>query len=156
MVSLPGNLFYGVTIPCCLWFLTRNKKPEGLRDRSGEVLFIDARKLGTIYDRVRRDFSYDDVLQISDAYHAWRGQSDAIERRGAYKDISGFCHSASLDDIKTNNYVLTPGRFVGAENEIDDGIPFEEKFSELKNKLAEQFNESERLQNLIRIKVNEL
>jgi type I restriction enzyme M protein len=146
MVALPGNLFYGVTIPCCLWFLTRNKKPEGLRDRSGEVLFIDARKIGTMVDRVRRDFSNDDVLQISDTYHAWRGQSDAIERRGAYEDISGFCQSASLDDIKTNNYVLTPGRFVGAEDEIDDGVPFEEKFDALKVELRQQFETSKNLQ----------
>ena len=112
--------------------------------------------MGTIYDRVRRDFSYDDVLQISDTYHAWRGQSNAIERRGAYEDISGFAIPPVWMTSKTNNYVLTPGRFVGAEDEIDDGIPFEEKFSELKNRLAEQFNESDRLQSLIRIKLNEL
>ncbi len=83
MVALPGNLFYGVTIPMLFVVSNKNKKPEGLRDRSGEVLFIDARKIGTMVDRVRRDFSDDDVLQISDTYHAWRGQSDAIERRGA-------------------------------------------------------------------------
>lgn len=149
MVALPGNLFYGVTIPCCLWFLTKNKKPEGLRDRSGEVLFIDARKIGTMVDRVRRDFSDDDVFQISDTYHAWRGQSDAIERRGAYEDVSGFCHSARLGDIKTNNYVLTPGRFVGAEDELDDGVPFEEKFEILKNTLAQQFETSSLLEDKI-------
>ncbi len=149
MVALPGNLFYGVTIPCCLWFLTRNKKPEGLRDRSGGVLFIDARKIGTMVDRVRRDFSNDDVLQISDTYHAWRGQSDTIERRGPYEDISGFCYSASLDDIKTNDYVLTPGRFVGAEDESDDGIPFEEKFEALRVRLDEQFKKGEKLQSEI-------
>jgi len=141
MVALPGNLFYGVTIPCCLWFLTKNKKPEGLRNRSGEVLFIDARKIGTMVDRVRRDFSDDDVLKISDTYHAWRGQPDAVERSGAYEDVSGFCHSASLDDIKTNNYVLTPGRFVGAEDEIDDSVPFEEKFNALRVKLSKQFDD---------------
>ena len=107
-------------------------------------------------DRVRRDFSNDDVLQISDTYHAWRGQTHAIERRGEYKDVSGFCYSASLEDIKTHGYVLTPGRFVGAEDELDDGVPFEEKFIELKNSLAEQFNESDRLQSLIRVKLNEL
>ena len=78
-------------------------------------------------------------MQISEAYHAWRGQSDTIERRGAYEDISGFCYSASLEDIKTHGYVLTPGRFVGAEDELDDGVPFEEKFEALKMKLSEQF-----------------
>ena len=146
MVALPGNLFYGVAIACCLWFLTRNKKPKGMRDRSGEVLFIDARKIGIMVDRVRRDFSNDDVLQISDTYHAWRGQSDAIERRGAYEDVSGFCYSASLDDIKTNDYMLTPGRFVGAENELADGVPFEEKFSKLQETLEKQFTTGEELQ----------
>ena len=156
MVSLPGNLFYGVTIPCCLWFLTRNKKPEGLRDRSGEVLFIDARKLGTIYDRVRRDFSYDDVLQISDTYHAWRGQSDAIERRGIYEDISGFCYSASLDDVKSHGYGLTPGRFVGAEDELDDGIPFEEKFEALNVLLKAQFERGKELEQLIETQFSEV
>ena len=142
MVALPGNLFYGVTIPCCLWFLTKNKKPEGLRDRSGEVLFIDARKIGTMVDRVRRNFSDEDVAKISDTYHTWRGQSDAIGRRRAYEDISGFCYSASLEDVKTNSYVLTPGRFVGTKDELDAGIPFEERFETLKNKLKQQFEVS--------------
>ena len=95
------------------------------------MLFIDARKLGTMVDRVRRDFNSEDTLKISDTYHAWRGQSDAIERRGEYEDVSGFCYSASLEDIKTHGYVLTPGRFVGAEDELDDGVPFEEKFEAL-------------------------
>lgn len=150
MVALPGNLFYGVTIPCCLWFLTKNKKPEGLKDRSGEVLFIDARKIGTMVDTVRRDFSDNDILQISDTYHAWRGQPNAIERRGAYEDISGFCHSANLEDIESHGYVLTPGRFVGAKDEVDDGVPFEEKFDALTTKLNTQFDISDKLQSEIR------
>ncbi len=142
MVNLPGNLFYGVTIPCCLWFLTKSKKTKGLRDRKGEVLFIDARKLGTMVDRVRRDFSDEDIAKISDTYHAWRGQSDTIEQRGTYKDISGFCHSASLDDIKTYSFLLTPGRYVGAENELNNDEPFEDKFNILKTKLLDQFEKS--------------
>ena len=154
MVALPGNLFYGVTIPCCLWFLTKNKNNGGFRNRKGEVLFIDARKLGTMIDRVRRDFSNEDVLQISDTYHAWRGQSDAIERRGAYEDVSGFCYAASLADIKTHGYVLTPGRFVGVEDELDDGVPFEEKFEELKVRLEEQFIKGEKLQSEIKSIIN--
>ena len=149
MVVLPGNLFYGVTIPCCLWFLTKNKKPKGLRDRSGEILFIDARKIGTMVDRVMRDFSNDDVLQISDTYHVWRGQPEAIKRHGDYKDISGFCYSSNLDDIKTHGYVLTPGRFVGAENELDDSIPFVERFETLKNKLKQQLKASSLLEKKI-------
>ena len=150
MVALPGNLFYGVTISCCLWFLTKNKKPEGLRDRSGEVLFIDGRKIGTMVDRVRRDFSNGNVLQISDTYHAWRGQPNAVEKRGAYEDVPGFCHSASLEDIKTNNYVLTPSLFVGAEDEIDDGIPFEKKFEALTSQLNQHFLESRNIERQIR------
>ena len=90
-------------------------------------------------NRVLRDFSTEDTLKISDTYHAWRGQSDAIERRGEYEDVSGFCYSASLEDIKTYDYSLTPGRFVGAKDESDDCVPFEEKFEELKKKLEEQF-----------------
>ena len=139
MVALPGNLFYGVTIPCCLWFLAKNKNTEGFRNRKGEVLFIDARKLGTMVNRVVREFSVEDTAQISDIYQAWRGEEHAIERRGEYEDISGFCYSASLEDIRKHGYVLTPGRFVGTEDEIDDGVPFEERFAALKVKLEEHF-----------------
>ena len=146
MVNLPGNLFYGVTIPCCLWFLTKNKNQKDLRDRKGEVLFIDARKLGTMVDRVRRDFDSKDVAKITDTYHAWRGQSDIIERRGTYEDISGFCYSATLNDIKQNQYALAPGRFVGTEDELDDDIPFEEKFQTLTVKLQQQFQMSDELE----------
>ncbi len=155
MVALPGNLFYGVTIPCCLWFLAKNKNTEGFRNRKGEVLFIDARKLGTMFDRVVREFSAEDTAQISDTYHAWRGEEHAIDRRGEYEDVSGFCYSASLEDIKTHGYVLTPGRFVGAEDEIDDGVVFADKFKELKAELGQHFTESERLQKLIEEKINE-
>ena len=156
MVALPGNLFYGVTIPCCLWFLAKNKNIEGFRNRKGEVLFIDARKLGTMVDRVRRDFSDDDILQISDTYHAWRGQSDAIERRGGYKDVSGFSYSANLEDIKEHDYVLTPGRFVGAEDEPDDGVPFSEKFSKLKFKLEDHFEKNRELEEKISVNLREI
>ncbi len=149
IVNLPGNLFYGVTIPCCLWFLTKNKNPKGLNNRKGKILFIDGRKLGTLVDRVRRDFSNEDVAKISDTYHAWRGQSDAIERRGAYQDISGFCHSANLSDLKSNNYVLSPGIYVGAEDELDDGIPFKQKLDALKAKLTDQFKKSEKIKKKI-------
>ena len=150
MVSLPGNLFYGVTIECCLWFLTKNKKPKGLRDRKKEVLFIDARKLGKMVDRARRDFSNDDVAKISDTYNAWCGQSEAIRRIGEYKNISGFCNSVNLRDIKTHNYVLTPGRYVGTKDELGDSVTFEEKFDALTTKLNTQFDISDKLQSEIR------
>jgi type I restriction enzyme M protein len=149
MVSLPGNLFYGVTISCCLWFLTKNKKSKGLRDRKGEVLFIDARKLGKMVDRARRDFSNDDVAKIANTYHTWRGLSDAIKLNGEYENISGFCYSTSLEDIKLNGYNLTPSRFVGAEDASDNGISFEEKFSQLKEKLINQFETSSKLERKI-------
>ncbi len=153
MVALPSNLFYGVQIPCCLWFFAKNKNTEGFRNRKSEVLFIDARKLGTLVDRVRRELSAEDIAQITNTYHAWRGGEHAIERHGEYEDESGFCYSASLEDIKTNDYILTPGRFVGAEEELDDGVPFEEKFAILKEKLEKQFSEGERLQQLIEAKL---
>jgi len=149
MVALPGNLFYGVTIPCCLWFLAKNKNTEGFRNRKGEVLFIDARKLGTMVDRVVREFSVEDTAQISDTYHAWRGEEHAIERRGEYEDVAGLCYSASLEDIKTHGYALTPGRFVGAEDELDDGVSFEDKFILLKETLKLQFDEGANIQSSI-------
>ena len=154
MVALPGNLFYGVTIPCCLWFLTKNKNSKKFKNRKGKVLFIDARKLGALVDRVRRELSDEDIAKISDTYHAWRGEADAIERRGDYEDISGFCYSASLEDIKTHGYVLTPGRFVGVEEELDDGVSFEDKFEALKEKLKGQFIRGEDLQSDIRKIIN--
>ena len=150
MVALPGALFYSTAIPACLWFLAKNKNTKGFRNRKGEVLFIDARKLGALVDRVRRELSDEDIAKISDTYHAWRGEKNAIERRGEYEDVSGFCYSASLADIKTHNYVLTPGRFVGAEEEVDDGVPFEEKFNALKAKLDEQLGIGSELEASIR------
>ena len=146
MVALPGALFHSTTIPVCLWLLTKNKGNGDFRNRKGEVLFIDARKLGALVDRIRRELSDKDIAKISDTYHAWRGETDAIERCGAYEDVSGFCYSAGLDDIKTHGYVLTPGRYVGAEEELDDGVPFEEKFELLREKLKEQFDEGKKLE----------
>ena len=120
------------------------------------MLFIDARKLGTMVDRVRRDFSNDDIAHISDTYHAWKGQSNAIERRGEYEDVSGFCYSANLEDIKKHGYMLTPGRFVGAEDELDDGVPFEEKFEALRTALDTHFKISDELQSNILMNLNSL
>ena len=150
MVALPGALFYSTAIPACLWFLAKSKNTEGFRNRKGEVLFIDARKLGTLVDRVRRELSDTNIAKISETYHAWRGEKNAIERQGEYKDVAGFCFSASLADIKTHDYVLTPGRYVGAEEEADDGVPFEEKFETLKAKLEEQLSIGSKLEISIR------
>jgi type I restriction enzyme M protein len=136
MVALPGQLFYSTQIPVCLWFLARDKKNGRFRDRRGQVLFIDARKMGTMIDRVQRTLTDADIATIADTYHAWRGD----ERNGAkdkkYEDIKGFCKSATLDEIRTHGHVLTPGRYVGAEEAIDDGVPFEEKMSALTAELA--------------------
>jgi type I restriction enzyme M protein len=140
MVALPGQLFYSTQIPACLWFLARSKKPGGgLRDRRGEVLFIDARKRGTLIDRTRRELTDEDIGKIADTYHAWRGEKDA----DAYEDVPGFCKAATLDEIKGHNHVLTPGRYVGAADVEDDGVPFMEQFADLRAKLYTHFTEAE-------------
>lgn len=128
MVALPGQLFYSTQIPACLWFLARNKNPgKGLRDRRGEVLLIDARKLGVLVDRTRRELTDAEVQKIADTYHAWRGEKDA----GEYADVAGFCKSVSMDEIRKHGHVLTPGRYVGAADVEDDGEPFGEKMLRL-------------------------
>lgn len=135
MVALPGQLFYSTQIPACLWFLARNKNSgKGLRDRRGQVLFIDARKLGVLVDRTRRELTDEDISKIADTYHAWRGEDGA----GEYVDVAGFCKSATLDDISTHGHVLTPGRYVGAADQEDDGEVFEEKMARLSTLWREQ------------------
>ena len=146
MIALPGQLFYSTQIPVCLWFLARDKsngiaRDKKLRDRRGKILFIDARKLGHMVDRTRKEFSDDDIDKITRAYHAWRGEGDA----GAYEDVPGFCKSASLDEIKSHGYILTPGRYVGAADVEDDDIPFADRFSALRSKLNLQLSDSDTL-----------
>jgi type I restriction enzyme M protein len=138
MIALPGQLFYSTQIPACLWFLSRNKKNGRFRDRRGEVLFIDARKLGTLVDRTRKEFSDADVAKIAGTYHAWRGEKDA----GAYEDVPGFCKAATLEEIREHGHVLTPGRYVGAADIEDDDAPFSERFAALREKLEYQFLEN--------------
>jgi len=142
MVALPGQLFYSTQIPACLWFLARDKKNGRFRDRRGETLFIDGRKMGVLIDRVHRELTLEEVAKIAGTYHAWRGDAGA----GDYEDVQGFCKSATVEDIKKNGYVLTPGRYVGAESAEDDGEPFEEKMQRLTAKLNEQFQQSARLE----------
>lgn len=146
MVALPGQLFYSTQIPACLWFLARNKKPAKLRDRSGEILFIDARKMGVMVDRTRRELTEDDVKKIGQIYHAWRGEKDA----GKYEDVPGFCKAAKLEEVKGHGFVLTPGRYVGSEAVEDDDEPFEVKFPRLVAELESQFVESDKLTAQIR------
>jgi type I restriction enzyme M protein len=146
MVALPGQLFYSTQIPACLWFLARNKNPAnskkgGLRDRRGQVLFIDARNMGVMVDRTRRELTDEEIKKIADTYHAWRGEKDA----GEYADVPGFCKSATLDEIRKHDYVLTPGRYVGAAEQEDDGEPFAEKMARLAALWREQRTEAARL-----------
>ncbi len=150
MVALPGQLFYSTQIPACLWFLARNKNPgNGWRDRRGEVLFIDARKLGVLVDRTRRELSDADVQRIADTYHAWRGEENTAE----YLDVSGFCKSASLDVICEHSHILAPGRYVGTEDLEGDDESFEERMSRLTTALGEQLAESAALQITMREKL---
>ena len=148
MIAMPGQLFYSTQIPVCIWFLAKDKSnglvgDTKLRDRRGEILFIDARKLGHMIDRTRREFSDEDIARFTDTYHAWREGKD-------YEDVPGFAYSASHEDVANQGYVLTPGRYVGAEDVEDDGVPFAEKFATLQVTLEEQFEESERLSDRIR------
>ena len=146
MIAMPGQLFYGTPIPACLWFLSRDKKNGKFRDRRGQTLFIDARKLGRMVDRTHKELADEDIQRIAKAYHAWRGEKDA----GKYEDVTGFCKSAVLKDIEQHGHVLTPGRYVGAEEVEDDGEPFEEKMTRLTTQLSAQFEESAKLEKGIR------
>jgi type I restriction enzyme M protein len=151
-VALPGQLFYSTQIPVCLWFLARNKKNGRFRDRRGETLFIDARKLGTMSDRVHRELLDEDIAKIAGTYHAWRGDKDA----GEYADVAGFCKRAVLDDIRKHGHVLTPGRYVGAAAAEEDGEPFEEKMQRLTATLREQQAEAAKLDTAIAANLREL
>jgi type I restriction enzyme M protein len=146
MVALPGQLFYSTQIPACLWFLALDKKNTRFRDRRGEILFIDARKLGTMVDRTHRELAKDDIARIAKTYHAWRGDKDASQK---YTDVPGFCKSATLEEIRKHGYVLTPGRFVGAEAAPEETEPFEEKMRRLVAQLRKQTAEARRLDRAI-------
>jgi type I restriction enzyme M protein len=153
MVALPGQLFYSTQIPVCLWFIARDKKNSRFRDRRGEVLFIDARKLGTLIDRVHRDLSDEDIAKIAGTYHAWRLDKDCKTK---YVDVPGFCKSATLDDIRQHGHVLTPGRYVGAAEVEDDGEPFDDKMARLTAELRGQTAESAKLDKLIWANLQEI
>ena len=172
MVALPGQLFYSTQIPVCLWFLTRSKTDGKRWHRKGETLFIDARKLGTLIDRVHRELTDTDIARIADTYHSWRGdqtvgrarllpsrelETDSPPEDGSagaspslYADIPGFCKSAKTAEIAEHGYVLTPGRYVGAEEVEDDAEPFAEKMQRLVSELNSQFAESAKLEAAIK------
>ena len=145
MVALPGQLFYSTQIPVCLWFLARDRGNGRFRDRSGEVLFIDARRLGRMVDRTHRELTSADMGRIVETYHAWRGEEGA----GEYEDQAGFCKGTGLGKIQTHNHVLTPGRYVGAEVQKNDGNSFENQMKGLVARLREDQSEGARLDDVI-------
>jgi len=152
MVALPTQLFRSVGIPVCVWFFAKNKGagPRGSVDRTGQVLFIDARHLGHMVDRAERALSDDDIARIAGTFHAWRGTPSAAAAGLAYDDEAGFCRSATLAEIKTADYALTPGRFVGAADIESDGEPLDAKIERLTTELLVHFDESSRLEAIVR------
>ena len=159
MVALPGQLFYSTQIPVCLWFLVKSKAADGkrgFRDRRKQTLFIDARKLGTLIDRVHRELTDADLEKITGTYHSWRGDHSAGNRKlktenaSPYVDVPGFCKSATTAEIAGHGHVLTPGRYVGAEEVEEDGEPFDQKMQRLVVELNSQFAESAKLEQAIR------
>lgn len=140
MVALPSQLFYNTGIPACLWFVTRDKTNHEFKDRSGEVLFIDARKMGEMIDRTHRELNDEDIAKIANTYHAWRGEG------GEYEDVRGFCKSVTIDEVRKHGHILTPGRYVGVEIGEEDDEVFEEKMKRLTAELGEQFKESKKLE----------
>ena len=141
IIALPGQLFRSTQIPACLWFLSEERRSDQRGDRQGETLFIDARKMGHMLDRTRRDLSPEDIARIADTYHAWRSG----EESGDYADVPGFCKSAALEEVRKHGHVLTPGRYVGAEPQPDDGEPFQEKMARLAAQWRSQQAEAARL-----------
>ena len=144
MVALPSQLFYNTMIPACLWFIARDKQNNKFRDRRGEVLFIDVRKLGVMADRRHRELTTEDIKKISDVYHAWRGErvdGQSIE----YRDVAGFCKAVRLEIIRKQGHILTPGRYVGSVEEENNEEEFEEKMKQLTSSLDQQMNEAGRL-----------
>lgn len=155
MVALPGNLFRTTAIPACLWFLARDKGVQGAaatNDRRGEVLFIDAREMGEMVNRTERVLSPEDLAKVSDTFHAWRGTKSARDKGLTYEDVPGFAYSAKLQEIVKHEYVLAPGRYVGAAEieEDPDAEPLDEKIARLTKELFEHFDESKRLEGVVR------
>ena len=137
IIAMPANLFYTVAVPCSIWIINRNKKQKD------KTLFINATNLGTMVTRRLRELSEDDIKKIADTYHNYQNDEN-------YENVKGFCYSATIEEIRSNNYVLTPGRYVGVEEAEDDGIPFEEKMKNITSELSKQFEESHKLEEEIK------
>jgi type I restriction enzyme M protein len=150
IVGLPKQLFYNTGIPACLWFISRKKTGNGDRKRSGEILFIDAGEIGYMRDRTHREFSEEDIAKIAGTYHNWRGKGKK------YEDIKGFCKSATLAEIQKHNFVLAPGRYVGIKDEVDDGVPFEEKMAGFLKELKKQMEEESKLNSQIKQQLSKI
>ena len=144
-------MFYSTGIPVSLWFVDMNKASSGERKHNGETLFIDARELGHMADRTHKEFTREDIEKIADAYHAYRGTNNQ-----EYHDVAGFSKSATIDEIRANDYVLTPGRYVGLAEKADDGESYEEKMSRLTSELSDQFKKSAELEQQIRDALKEI
>lgn len=150
IVTLPSNLFYSVTVPVCLWLITNNKGENITNKKENNILFIDARKIGYMVSRKLRKFSDEDIQKVTQIYHSWRGTSNK-----QYEDIIGFCKAASIEEIKNNDYILTPGRYVGLINEEDSEL-FEQKMERITVDLSKQFTKSKELEGQIRASLEEL
>lgn len=150
IVALPSQLFYTTQIPACLWFVSRDRHNHKFRDRRGEILFIDARQMGTMVSRKNRELIDEDIQKISETYHQWR----TID--GDYQDIKGFCKAANIDEVTTNGFVLTPGRYVGSKDIEEDDEAFEEKMQRLTVELSQQFAESRQLEERIKKNLNSI
>lgn len=156
MVALPPQLFRTTQIPACLWFLAKDKSPQGSRklaDRRGEVLFIDARSMGTMVSRTERMLTDEELARIAGTYHAWRGMATA---QGEYEDLAGFCYSANLKEIRSHDHVLTPGRYVGAADVDDGDEPITDRIDRLTKELYTHFDESARLEQEVRANLERL
>ncbi|MCP3956479.1 MAG: type I restriction-modification system subunit M [bacterium] len=150
MIALPGQLFTNTQIPACIWFLTKNKRARaGFADRRGKILFIDARKLGYMKDRVLRDFTAEDTTKIAGTFQKWK-------RDDGYEDEAGFCKSVAVEEIAKRNHILTPGRYVGVAAEKDDGEPFAEKMARLSSELKEMFDQNGALESQVRANLTSL
>lgn len=158
MIALPTQLFRGTGIPACLWFFAKDKtaREHGSIDRSGQVLFIDARELGYMVDRAERALTNEEIVRIGDTYHAWRGSASAAAKGLTYEDVPGFCKSATLAEIKTADYALAPARYVGPPEVAEDAEPIDEKIARLRNELLEAFDESARLEKVVRAQLERL
>lgn len=158
MVALPTQLFRSTGIPVCLWFFAKDKAAgkQASIDRCGQVLFIDARELGDLVDRAERALTNEEIVRIGDTFHAWRGSKSAAVKGIMYEDVPGFCKSATLAEIKATDYALTPGRYVGTPAVEDDGEPIDEKMARLSKALLEAFDESARLERVVREQLGRL